>query len=221
MIEYIPLEYDFEVDYSKLFEICDGKRIGICATVQYLNKAKEIESKLKERRIEVIEGICASTGEKFQVLGCDITACNKEVDLFLFIGGGKFHPIWIQYKTNKKVFDVISNEFVDESEVQKLRNYIKSTYVKFLSANRVGIIVSLKQGQNRIELAKSLRKKFPKKKFYIFVMEEVDPNQLNDYPVDIWINTACPRLIDERDKFLKPIMNVGDLLEMGSAFSQR
>ncbi len=220
MIEYIPLEYDFEVDYSKLFEICKGKKVGICATVQYLNKAKEIENKLKEKGIEIIEGTCASTGEKFQVLGCDITACNKKVDLFLFIGGGKFHPIWIQYKTNKKVFDVISNEFIDESEVQKLRNYIKGAYIKFLSANRVGIIVSLKQGQNRIELAKKLKKELGKKA-YIFVMEEVDPNQLNDYPVDVWINTACPRLIDERDKFLKPIINVGDLLEMGSTFSQR
>ncbi len=218
MIEYIPLDYDVELNFDEIYEKVKGKKVGICATVQYLKKAKELKEFLESKGVKVVIGKSASTEEEFQVLGCDVTAC-KGAEVYIYIGDGKFHPIWIQYKTGKKVLNAISMNFVDESEVQKLKNYIKGAYLKFIQAKRIGIIISTKPGQNRLELAKSLKEKFPDKKFYIFVMNDVDPNQLNDYPVDMWINTACPRLIDEREKFLKPIMNVGDLLEMGATFS--
>ncbi len=220
MIEYIPIDYDLNLDFNKIFDLVRGKKVGICSTVQYLNVAKKLKKFLGEKGVKVLTQRSASTGEEFQVLGCDATACDTSADLFIYIGNGKFHPIWIQYKTGKHVLNAVSLEFVDESDVENLKKKVRAAYMKFVEANKVGVIVSLKPGQNRLELAKSLREKFPDKKFYIFVMNDVDPNQLNDYPVDIWVNTACPRLIDDRNKFLKPLINVGDLLEMGSTFSQ-
>ena len=220
MIEYIPINYDIELDFDSILSNVFGK-VGICATVQYLKVAKKLAEFLKSKGIEIVSKKCASTGEEFQVLGCDATACDSSADMYIYIGDGKFHPIWIQYKTGKKVLNAISNKFVDDSEVNSLRAHVRAAYLKFVNSEKVGVIVSLKPGQNRLELAKSLRTKFPNKKFYILVMNDIDANQLNDFPVDIWVNTACPRLIDERDKFIKPIINVGDLLEMGPTFSQR
>jgi diphthamide biosynthesis enzyme Dph1/Dph2-like protein len=47
------------------------------------------------------------------------------------------------------------------------------------------------------------------KKALIFSGEELSPNNLLPFNVDCWINTACPRLVD--DKFEKSVINAEEL----------
>lgn len=39
---------------------------------------------------------------------------------------------------------------------------------------------------------------YPNKKFYIFIADTIDYNQLNDFPfIEAWVNTACPRIEED------------------------
>ena len=209
---FIPVQMSIKINYDDVLEISLGKEVSICSLIQYIKEAHKLANFLKDKGVSVLMKKCLTTGEIGQVLGCDVSACDPNADLILYVGDGKFHPLWIAYKIDKPVF-VVGEKIkrVNEDEVKRLRNYVKYSRVKLAEADRVGIIVSLKPGQNRLKLANELRDKLKPKKVYIFLMDNVDPDELNDFDVDIWINTACPRLIDEREKFIKPIINVGEI----------
>ena len=71
------------------------RKIGIVTNVQHLNKVQELKKQLPDAVI------CG------QVLGCRADSAErlaKDVDAFLFIGGGDFHPLFVAVKTNKDVF---------------------------------------------------------------------------------------------------------------------
>ncbi len=210
---FIPVQMEIKLNLDEILKICKRKKVSVCSPIQYIEEARKVEKFLKKNGIRVLSSKCLTTGEYNQVLGCDVSACHKDSDIYLYLGDGKFHPIWIAYKTNKPTF-IIGEQIkeVNKKEVESLRNYIRYSKLKLIESKVVGVIVSLKPGQNRIKLANELKKKFKDKEVYVFLMDNVDPNELNDFNVDIWINTACPRLIDEREKFLKPIINVGEIL---------
>ena len=216
---FIPVEFKMNVNIKEIERIAGKKKITLCSPIQYINVLREVERKLKKNGIKVVLNKCITTGVYGQVLGCDASAC-KEGDIVFYIGDGRFHPIWIKYKTRKKVYVVNESGIkeIDNREVEKMEKYVEYTKLKFYEAKKVGIIVSLKPGQNRLKLAKELKKKIKDKDVFIFLTDNIDPNELNDFNVDIWINTACPRIIDERKKFFKPIVNVGEMDETWTAF---
>jgi 2-(3-amino-3-carboxypropyl)histidine synthase len=85
---------------------------------------------------------------------------------------------------------------------------------RVLGAYRVGILVSTKPGQNRLKRAIFLKKKLEAegKKVFVFVANEIVPESLLDFPdIEAWINTACYRLIDDSERFERPIVNLDDL----------
>ena len=48
------------------------------------------------------------------------------------------------------------------------------------------------------------------KKCYIFVFDTLDAREMENFPfIDFWINTACPRIADDKDK-----RNVIDMNEL-------
>ncbi|UCD04284.1 MAG: diphthamide synthesis protein, partial [Candidatus Woesearchaeota archaeon] len=150
-----------------------------------------------------------------QVLGCD-TSCaleiEKKVDCFLYIGTGEFHPLGVFIKTNKPVF--ILNPFSKKTRqisgkervaYERRRSIVIS---KAKDAYNYGILVSIKPGQNNLKKALEIKKKIEKKgKFaFIFLFDTLDSKEfLNFNWIEAWINTACPRIID--DSFEKPVIN--------------
>ena len=173
------------------------KRVGLVATVQHkheLNKIKEILEKSGKKAI--IGG---------QILGCDISAAKKikdKVDAFLYIGSGEFHPLGVALETNKKVIiaNPLSNQVseIKKQDVENYRKKQKGALIKFLSSETVGILVSLKPGQQNLKKAMELKKNLKSKKTYVFIADTIDLNQLENFPfIECWINTACPRLVDK------------------------
>lgn len=175
-------------------------RIGIVTTAQHLHQLKEAQKMIKN---SVIGG---------QILGCNFKNAEKiknKVDSYLFIGSGDFHPLELAIKTGKEVY--IANPYnntitkVSKEEVEKNKKERKGKYIRFLNAKKVGIIVSTKPGQYKIKEAMQLRKKI-KKESYIFVFNTIREEELENFPdIDIFINTACPR-ID-----YKKVINIEDL----------
>ncbi len=186
-VMFIPAKAEFDLDDLKLDQI-KHKKIGLITTVQFVDELPKIKNHLIENGFEPVIG-----GE---ILGCRIDKAKEikdKVDAFLFIGSGHFHPIAMQ-GLGKPIY-------LPSGEIMKDRKKSKGMWVKFLSARQIGIMISLKPGQmiKHVEKIKQeLEKKYPDKKFYLFLFETLDINQMNNFPfIEAWINTACPRISDD------------------------
>jgi 2-(3-amino-3-carboxypropyl)histidine synthase len=173
------------------------KRVGVVTTAQHKHKLKEIKQILEKNKIKAEIG--------GQILGCDASAAKKikdKVDGFLYVGSGRFHPIGVYLESKKKV--VMANPLTDEakeleqSEVDRILKMQQGALAKFLTAENIGILVSLKPGQNRLKQAIKLKENFKNKKTYIFIADTIDLNELENFPfIESWVNTACPRISDK------------------------
>ena len=184
-----------------------GKKVGLVATIQHLHKLDEAVEFLENNgRRAVIAG---------QILGCDVSAAEKikgKVDCFLYVGSGEFHPIAVALETKKKtvIANPISNSVskVSKEHIEKIEKKRKGNLQKFLSSQKIGILVSIKPGQNNLKVAFELKKKLEKKgkECFVFIFDTLDFSQLENFNfIQSWVNTACPRI--EEDKL--GILNYG------------
>jgi len=206
---FIHAKYTGKVDLSKIGLDKLPKKLGIVTTTQFLDKTKEIIDYLEKNNKEVfIDKI--KQRNSGQLLGCDVGAATKiqsDVDAFLYIGSGEFHPLGVAMNTKKEVFcfNPVSNVFskLNEDEIEKYKKSKKANYARFLHANNIGIMVSTKPGQYSYKKAVEIKKKLEEKgkNCFIFVFDTLDANEMANFPfVDFWINTACPRIADDKDK---------------------
>ena len=192
------------------------ERVGLLATVQYIRTLEDVKSVLESMGKKVVVGK-GDTRVKYpgQILGCDCSAAasvKDDVDCFLYIGEGDFHPLAAAFGVNKeiKVFNPITSELrsVDDVRDRILRKRF-AAIEKAKDANSFLVIVSTKVGQRRDGVANDLLKKIASagKKGYKAVMNEVTPDALLAYRVDAYVNTACPRLaMDDSARYDKPIL---------------
>jgi 2-(3-amino-3-carboxypropyl)histidine synthase len=189
-----------------------GQVIGLITTVQHVHKLPDACAILKANGKTCVIGRGDSRlAYPGQVLGCNFSAARDEVcDEYLYIGGGDFHPLGVALSTKKRVLaaDPFSGEVreVDPSRILRQRSAV---IAKSLDAQVFGIIVSSKNGQERMELASSLKALAKKhgKEAHLILIDLVTPDQLLQFKVDAFVNTACPRLaIDEVGRFPSPML---------------
>ena len=185
-------------------------RIALVSTIQQLHVLNEIKEYLEKKDINVMIG--------GQVIGCNVINAFKvkdDVDAILYIGSGEFHPIEVARKTGKEVFKlnpytkVISR--ISEKEVKDYEKKIKGKLAKFYSSKKIGVIVSLKPGQQLFWKAKKFVKDYKDKECFIFVTNDVRKEELENFnDIEYWVNTACSRIelpgvisIDDIESFKK------------------
>ena len=220
-IMMIEGRYKGKIILSNLDASIMPKTLGLVATVQFLDHFDEIKTYLEDQgKIILIDKI----KQKYdgQLLGCDTGAAAKiqdSVDAFLYIGTGIFHPLGISLNIEKEVFcyDPVNAVMskIDREEVEKYNKKRKGAYLKFLEAGAIGIMVSMKPGQNNFRKAVELKKKLKDKNCYIFVFDTLDFSQVENFPfIECWVNTACSRIIDDYGKFPKPLIDLSDIEKM-------
>ena len=210
--------YKGSINLSNLDTKILPKRIGLATTVQFLDYVDEIKSLLEAKGIEIYVDKKRQKYEG-QLLGCDSGAAEKvndKVDAFLYVGTGVFHPLAIALNIEKEVYcydplNAIMSK-IDRQQVEKYNRKRKAAYVKFLHSKEIGMLVSLKPGQNNFKKAMELKNQFRDKNFYIFVFDTLDFSQIENFPfVECWVNTACNRILDDYEKFPKPLADLSDI----------
>ena len=79
-------------------------------------------------------------------------------------------------------------------------------YAKYLTSTKVGVLISTKKLQHCMQ---GLDFDFSDKEVYYFMCDNV--SGLGNFPdIEVWVNTACPRLTYEGE-FGKVILNLEDL----------
>ena len=207
---FLPWEVDFAIPVlEKALPLLKGKTTGLVTTVQHVHLIPAMESFLKERGIDVrvAEGR-GRTPHRGQVLGCCFTTAKEaKADEVLFVGTGLFHPIGIALSTGKRVIalDPLAGTVQEVSGDALLRRRF-AVMEKVRGAGTIGIIVSTKSGQHRMELARRLRSLSPHA--VIVMMKEVSPDELLNLGFACYVNTACPRLsYDDQVRFPVPVLS--------------
>ena len=212
-------EIDIKNSLNKcLEELKNYSRIGLVTTTQHLHMLNEIKDLLEDNGKEVILGSSKST-RKGQVLGCNFSSIKElDVETFLFVGSGNFHPLGINLFSNTPVLalDPYNNEIrkMDEYADRILRiRFARIT--KAQSAKKWGIIVSSKEGQYRMKLAKEIKKILEDSgmEAYIILVDNVNPDVLLPYmELDAFVVSACPRIaIDDSQMYKKPLLTPQEL----------
>jgi len=206
---FIPTQYTGKVEFDKIELDKLPNKIGIVTTAQFMNKTKEIIQYLEKNNKETFIDKLKQRNEG-QLLGCDQGAALKlqdKVDAFLYIGSGEFHSLGVAMNTKKEVFcfNPVTSVFekFDNKDIEKYKKNKKLNYMKFLHADNIGIMVSIKPGQYSYKKAVEIKDKLEKKgkNCFIFVFDTLDAKEMENFPfIDYWINTACPRIADDRDK---------------------
>jgi 2-(3-amino-3-carboxypropyl)histidine synthase len=192
---FIPAKFKARITVPKL-KI--KQKIALVTTIQFLDQLKSIQKQLEKQGIKsIIAG---------QVLGCNVEAATRiqdKIQAFLYIGSGKFHPLSIAMALKKHkpiyIYNPLTKEFskLKQEDINRAQAKKKAAKIKFLSANKIGLLVSTKPGQNKARIAEKIRKNLEKKgkKCYIFLFNDFNQEQLENFPeIEAWINTFCPGL---------------------------
>jgi 2-(3-amino-3-carboxypropyl)histidine synthase len=173
---------------------------------------------LEDNGKEVVLGSSKST-RKGQVLGCNFSSIkNLDADVFLFIGSGNFHPLGIYLFTKSPVYalDPYNNELREMTDyADRILRIRFARITKAREAKKWGIIVSSKEGQYRLELAKQIKKllKDSGMEGFVIMVDNVNPDVLLPYfDLDAFVVTACPRIaIDDSQMYKKPLITPQEL----------
>ena len=220
-IMMVESRYKGKINLSNLDASALPKNIGLATTVQFLDFVDEIKQYIESKGKKIFIDKMKQKYEG-QLLGCDTGAAEKikdNVDAFLYIGTGIFHPLGIALNIDKDVFcyDPISAVLskIDKEQVERYNKKRKGAYLKFMEAKEIGILVSLKPGQNNFRKAVELKKQLKDKNCYIFAFDTLDFNQIENFPfIQCWVNTACNRILDDYEKFPKPLIDLSEMEKM-------
>jgi diphthamide biosynthesis enzyme Dph1/Dph2-like protein len=192
-----------EINEKKILSLSLPSAIAIAYSVQY----KEIAEKIKEILSENEK--CKIT-DFVQVLGCSKPRFSENTKAVLLVTSGDFHAVSLAFESKLPIYILeasglrrISKEEIDAFERKK-----KASYIKFLSSNKIGILVSTKPGQENLKRAIALKSNSLKdKKFYLFLSNDISISEFENFSdIGSWINTACPRL-----DFDSSVVNMADL----------
>ncbi|HEY9705212.1 MAG TPA: diphthamide synthesis protein [Allocoleopsis sp.] len=207
-------------------------RIMMFSSVQFLHQLPQIQKQLEDAGKKIVmvksknflyEGMIS---EKGQLLGCNMETFDSknhgdDFDAFLYIGDGIFHPQALLVNNKKDIicYDPKINKLkVLEKELHDtITKKAKGNLLKFLTSKNIGLLVTTKRGQNsskRSEVLKeNIKKKWPDKEVFIFLCNELNFMELENYNfIDTYVNTACSRIgHDDTTRSPKPIVNIGDV----------
>jgi 2-(3-amino-3-carboxypropyl)histidine synthase len=201
-----------------------GKRIGLVTTAQHLTMLETAEALLKKHNLEpIIPQGDERIGAKGQILGCNFSAgigIAENVDSFLFIGSGMFHPVGLLLSTRKPVIaaDPYTNT-VKKQEIEDLKNnLLRQRYGAIVAARnsrKFGILIGVKRGQQRLKLALEAKKMLDAEgRTSLFItLDDFSYEALQGFSdIDCYVSTACPRIaIDDYNLYKKPIITPVEL----------
>jgi len=227
-VEYIEYNVDapLEILERSLEPLSAYHTIGIVTTIQHIHQLDNIVKFYEKHGKKAIVGKPYGFAKKpGQILGCDIGSAatiDRQVDAFVYFGGGMFHPLGALLNTTKPflVVEPFANkvEFIDDYRIT-YKGRSKGKVLVALEAKSFGIMLTTKNGQHNMALAKILKEKIERRglKAEILVANTFDFTSLqNMREFDAFVNTACPRIaIDDADRIGgRPLLSANELMEV-------
>lgn len=204
---------------AKALPSLTGTRIGLLTTAQHLESIPVAEAVLRaENFVPIIGKGGPRIAFQGQVLGCDFssaTSIQDQVDSFLYIGSGMFHPIGLALATRKPVIaaDPYTGDIHKDDLDTLKKSLLRKRYAAIATAQtatRYAIIIGLKAGQQRLVYAHRLRAQLQDKGKTVMtlLLDQCTPLALQSFSeIECFVSTACPRIaIDDAAMYSRPIL---------------
>lgn len=174
----------YEEVVEKINSLPEGK-IAICYSNQFIEVAKKIS-----------ESIEKEVTAKIQVLGCSRPRFPEGTEGIVIIGQGKFHPVSLAYESQLPTYVLEDSNLrqITKEEIEKMEKKEKGALLKYLMSDKIGILITNKPGQMRVKKAIEFKESLKNKRGYLFIDNNMDIAQFENFGMDFWVNTACPRM---------------------------
>mmetsp|Transcript_589 Transcript_589/g.925 ORF Transcript_589/g.925 Transcript_589/m.925 type:complete len:371 (+) Transcript_589:2209-3321(+) len=187
--------------------------IALVGTVQFTHCLAQVKAELEQTGYTSISVPQAKPRVRGELLGC--TSPPIPADVILSVADGRFHleAAMIQNPTAKFYrYDPYQNKlFNDTYDMDALVSSRTSSVDAIREARNVGVILGTLGRQGNLKLMSRLENLIKEhgKAYSTFLMSEITNEVLEQYPaVDVWIQTACPRLsMDWGNCYSKPILS--------------
>lgn len=196
-------------------------RLGLAVSIQHLDLVDPLSAELRARGFDVRIGV----GDRrlaypAQALGCNYTSAEAvagDVEAFLFVGTGRFHPLGLAYAVDRPVWalDPLQGRLEPPIDRGALVRRRLLAVASVRDARRWGILVSTFAGQNRMPSALALqeRARAHGREAEILLFDRLDPRDLEGRAIDAYVNTACPRIaLDDGPNYPKPVLTPPEFL---------
>ena len=203
---------------GRLAPLTDAK-LGLVGSIQHLHLLPDFVERLEKAGYDVTIPIGgARLSFPGQVLGCNYSGDDASIGHYLFLGSGDFHPIGLVLHTGKPLamLDPYTGD-AEEMSLERIERILRQRFGLIMSSQEAmsfGILIGEKPGQMRRTLALRMKKLLEKhgKKGYLLALEHIGPELIDFYPVDAFVNTACPRIaIDDAVRYRKPLITPFEL----------
>jgi len=197
------------------------EKVGLVTTVQHIDKLEEVRRIFNDAGKAVAVGDAGRVKYPGQITGCDYSnaeSVKDQVDAFLFIGGGRFHPLGLALNVRKPTVVADPYEGRAYSIEQEAEKLIRKRWACISMAKELkyfGVLIGLKVGQTDLETAVKIKDLLVKKgrKATLLAITEINNGALLQFPsLEAFVNTACPRVAF--DEFQKPVLTMKEALVM-------
>jgi len=193
-----------------------GKRVGLATTIQHVHGLEEVSSFLVSKGFDVSIGKPVDrVSYPGQVLGCSFEAIGSiDVDFYIYVGTGKFHPIGMSLATDKEVLHCDPYMGTCESIIPERDMILKKRYAMMEKARHktdFGMLLSTKKGQYRHDEALEIKSLLNEhgKNCVLILAEEINKYIIQDFDMEAFVVAACPRIaIDDAIQFDKPVLTI-------------
>ena len=202
------------------------RRLGLVASVQHLDLVEPLREALRRRGFSLpIRPGDRRLAYAAQALGCNYSSSEAvagEVDAFLFLGTGEFHPRGLALTSDRPVyaFDPLQGRLEPPVDRERLVARRLLYVAQARSARRFGILVSTFAGQHRPAMAEALRRRAEAagREAVVIAFGRLQGTDLLGRDLDAYVNTACPRIAtDDAGLFERPVLTPPEfLMALGS-----
>jgi len=193
------------------------KQVFLTYTIQNKGQAETMKKALEHYNIAV-------AGFQ-QVLGCSKVKVKEGIAIIL-IAQGRFHALNLALQNKRPIIQYSngSSIVVGQREIKEHQEKLKNSLNLFLHANNIGIIVSTKPGQEQFKksqvLKKIIEKKYPEKSVVLFISNNINVAEFQNFEINFWINSACKGLTNDSPKLLN-IDDIFDFLSIKNIYSAK
>lgn len=192
------------------------RTLSLLTDSQHLSQITTVKKIFEEYGYDIIIGRGKGQLNDAQVFGCEFYPAHymqNRVDAYIFLGQSMFHSASIAMSTEKPTYmlDPYYQEYTEVTEFARgLQKKAILAIYNALDAQRIGLIIGLKEGQYAQVRALELKRTLENlgKKVQLIALTEITEGRVQIFKeIDAFIQVACPRISTD-NHFKKPMLSV-------------
>jgi 2-(3-amino-3-carboxypropyl)histidine synthase len=198
------------------------KTVSLITSSQHIHQIDHVRMIFEDQGFKVIIGRGKGQLLDAQVFGCEFYPLHNVqeiVDAYVFLGQSMFHSAGVALSTEKPTYmlDPYFDEFTKVNDfAQSMQKRALLSIYNALDAQKIGIIIGLKEGQFAHMRALELKRELEKldRKVQMLALTEITDDRLQNFKgIDAFIQVACPRIATD-NHFKKPMLSVPQALTL-------